>query len=215
MPLVYRDARVPRSSTHRLPAWLQGQPGLQRAQADAGDFVGVWDAEIFHPDHLPADTVWHDVGDDWRVCLVGALVPSTLLRATFNLPKVLPVQDREGRIWHVPAVLAPDPDPSAPQAEAGILLSLPWGRTEAGAVGRVPTAEQARLIETARAARREIQGNTLKDVPIDVAAAWLGELFGAVYHLDLVVLLKLGVVDDDLCVRAVMAAAGYYGTKAT
>lgn len=215
MPLVYRDVRVPRSTTHRLPTWLLHQPNLMRVESDVGDFIGVWDAEMFHPDHIPADAVWHEVGDGFVVHLVGELIPQTLLRATHNLPKIMPLQDSRARLWYVPAIMKPDADPAAPADNPEILLSLPWGVTEAGAVARVPSPEQLKLIETAMAVRREVRANALAQVPLAVSAAWLGVLLQAVYHLDLVVLLKLGVVDDQLCVRALLAAAGYYGSKGT
>lgn len=213
MPLLYRDTRCPRSTTHRLPPWLIGQNGLQRVESDRGDIIGAWDAMIFHPSQLPDEQVWWMLADDFEVTQVGAFIPSVHLRSAHGLPLVKDFADSQGRLWHLPAILRPDSDPLKPASaeDAVPLLTLPWGRDAANAMVRVPTPQQALLITSARAVRREVLADTLSQVPLEVVAAWLQALIPSVYHLDLSVLLPLGLIDDAIGVRGVMISAGFYG----
>lgn len=210
MPLILRDVKSPRPSAFRCPAWLNGIAGLQRCEDDEGDWVGTWDPLFYRPEQLAKGATWIELPDDWKLALVGELIPSLLLRSEHSLPLIVPVADRFGRAWHAPVVLVPHSGTAAPSAEGTIALSLSWGRDPAtGAPARVPTPSQAKLIATAQAARAEILANRLKDLPISTAVEMCAVALEEIYHLDLDVMLRGNLLDDVLAGQTLMAIAGF------
>lgn len=212
MPLVYRDVRQPRPDAFRRPSWIPPSASLERVQHDDGDLVGQWDPLVFQPGELLKDraTVWHDVGEDWRLAVVGDLEPRRHLRTDPGRPALIPVSDGLGRAWHTPAVLT---------ATGACALSLALGKGPDGQWTRLPTPEQAALIAAARFIRTEVETmvvtpdqeeiSRFSTLPIGPAADTVATLYQAIYVFSPAVLAVLGVLDDVLMRQSMLSSAGF------
>lgn len=219
MPIVYRDCRDPRPTVFRMPPGFPAGHACQRTEADGGDLVGIWDPMIFQVSNIPADAVWHQLSDHWKVCQIGPLEPRTLLRADAGRPDLIPITDSLGRGWHVPAVLNP---------LGKVALTLPIGRNEVGQWARLPSAEQSALIAAATFVRQEVEatetvrvpnesgdGTTEAQVsrfsrmPLAAAADTLATLLASVYLLAPETCAALCLFDDRLAQDGLLYAAGF------
>lgn len=213
MPIIYRN-REREPSADRCPPWLVGALDLQRQSASDGDLIGFWQPLYCDAAVETQRAMWHDLSDHWQVCLVGELVPATMLRQAADTPALLPVADSKGRAWHAPAILQPPPAGDRVVGDGTVAIPLAFGKNPAGTWCRCPTPAQAAWIGAAQAARREIVAGTIASVPLSVVSEWALVLTTAVYHLNDEVIAALGLYDDRLVLQTLLASAGCIPTQA-
>ncbi len=179
----------------RLPDFLVGCAEVQRAQTPAGDVIFAGDPLLLA---IPAHLDWVPIDDGFEIARSGEMDHLRYLRRRTDIEKIQ-VKDLHNRDWYAPMVLS----------ESGaIALSLPWGKID-GVRVRKPTMEQQRIITASEASRKEIVGNTLHTVPIDIIAEWVHALLASTYHLSSACFDALEVMDDTLAANVLLAAAGY------
>lgn len=202
--IVYQDVSTPRPEACRTPAPLSGAVTLTRRDCTEGDLVTLGEplGDLLPPD---AGQVPLELGDGWRCWQVGTFIPSMYLRRGPGALDLLPVADAVGRAWHAPVILAPGLEPR----EGSSVLPLPWGVDASGVPARIPTAQQATLIATARTARAEILAGRLGAMPVPTAAALAKPLLESVYHLLFDQMLRWQLIDDRLIAEVLMASAGF------
>ncbi len=191
--ILYRD--ISRPASPRWPSWLEGAENLCRRGSDKGDMIAITDPMVFPP---AEGLKWRDIDDGWQVAQVGAPDVPQLIRSRTDCG-TLTVADGRGALWLVPAVLDP---------EGGVAMATPLACV-GGKWGRQPTVEQAAIIDAAQAARVEILANRLHLVPVDAACSWVCILLAAVYHLNPDAIGALGLLDDLMIPRVLLAAAGF------
>jgi hypothetical protein len=200
--ICWRDRR---RDGARIPACLAGCADVTRVQLADGDAIvavcAAW--------HLGSpDVAWSDLGDGWDVGLVdlGDDPLAALARTAPGLP-ALTVKDAVGRGRLIPAVL----DPAGAVALPLALGIQGYERIEGEPIprwGHTPTRQQARLIQVATTVREALAGGTFAAITAAQAADMTASLLAATYHVTPAVLGTLGLLDDSLVVRALLACAG-------
>ena len=206
--LVYRD-RALRDGGPRYPVSLVGAADLCRVEAASGAIVWVGD-QLIVP-NVP-DAAWADLpgtieGGSWQVANLGKIDLLPLRRADGPW-WYHHVNDAAGRGWQVPAILGPDGHPAFPIPVRLIGFEEVAGEHVPQYARQAPP-EHARLIEIARAARTEIEACKLDQVEIQPLMSWTTALLAAGQRIHPIALAALGLVDDRLVFRALMAAAGF------
>jgi len=198
--LIYQDTLGIQHGSPRVPHHLEGCPIMCERQCDAGNLIGLGggiDGPLFL--QPPASPAWEHLSGNWKVMLLGPYVPEIFLRPRLDLIGAHPVKDTLGRTWHAPAILDPKGD---------VRLEVPLKRID-GVFRRVPRPEQARLIDTARAARVEIEAGRIMEIDPNVLADWCSILHAAVYWPGVEEFGALGLYDDRLIVHTLLASAGF------
>lgn len=200
--IVYR---APIDAGRQLPPWLAGC-SVERIEADGGDLVGIWNPVVCNPAQM--QLTWHPLADGWQVALIGDLEPRRLLRASADLPDLLPITDGRDRIWHVPAILTP---------KGGIALSLAVGHDAAGNWARVPSPAQSALIAAARFIRGEFEtpadldGETVSrfsQLPLQVVADTAAQVLASIYAIPPEAFGRLSLLDDRLICQSLLGTSG-------
>lgn len=197
--IVYRDKS--KSTSPRVPLHLSGAADLCRRDTANGRLVAIADPiYLGEPD---ASAQWHDLGDDWEVCLARPMTQTSLNMLMRRTPAALPfaeVVDAKGFTWYVLTAL---------DANGKLALPVPFGKDPTtGQWRRAPTAEQATWIAAAEGARAEIAAERLSEIPIDVAAEWASTLLAATYHVTTDVLAVTGLLDDKLALGVMLCNSG-------
>lgn len=201
--IIYRDRRL----TPRHPLWLSGCANLARVDlVGGGCLVAAGDPWRLA---LREDQEWHELEDGWEVCLDGEPEQELLLRSAPGLSSI-EVIDANERTWLVPAVLTPDGRPAMPMRLGIVGHDLVDGQ-RVPRWDRRPTPAQQRLIAIATAVRGELDAGTFRDLPAATAAEMTGQLLAATYHLTPSVVGALSLLDDRICIRALLACAGHVG----
>jgi hypothetical protein len=198
--LIYQDTLGVQHGSPRVPHHLEGCPILCERQCDSGDLIGLGggiDGPLFL--QPPASPRWEHISGNWKVMLIGAYVPEIFLRPRLDIPGAHRVKDTLGRIWHAPAILDP---------RGAVLLDVPLKRID-GVFKRTPRPDQARLIETAQAARAEIESGRIGSVDANVLADWCARLHAGIYWPGIEEFGALSLYDDRLIMHTLLASAGF------
>ena len=193
----------------RLPLSLRDAPAACRFEAAGGAIVYQGDP-LVRPDL--AQLAWIDLpgdceGGDWQVALTGQPLPLGLIWRSHPTLRFHLVSDARGRMWQVPAVLDP-----AGVCQLPLTIHVDGFDTINGAqlprCVRRPTPTQARLISAAEGARAAIAANAIATLDLAHALTWAADGIAAGQWMSPTVFLVLGLGDDRLVLRTLMALAG-------
>jgi len=171
------------------PAWLEGCPDAQ----NCGVYWWVGDAMVV-PDWSTVE--WVETSPGWAAAKVVAEIDRAryLRDRKWHMPIV--VEDTRGRIWHIPAILAPDGVPAVAQVRR--LVDGKWVR-------EFVDDNQEAAVEACQRFRSD------QCMDLDEQSNAVLAILSCAYHLDPATMGALGMLDDVLVLHALKAASGLLG----
>lgn len=186
-----------------LSDWTHRDSAVALCHQRAGDrqYVAVADPVLWQ---INEGAAWRSIGEGWEAALVrdrGGVVPSRDLARLSCWAPVLTVEDARGDQWLAPVILTQDGHRAFPVSYAGADF-LP-----------APTPDQVRAEAIAREARAELARAADGDggsggIPTAAACRWAAVLLSITSHVSTSTVAELGILDDALARRVLIAATG-------